>query len=69
MAIFVKRRGGNPLTLRAVYCIENHTPLGDINRGVLKEVVQKDLETETAFNSDAEKWRKHTSLNSRPLLS
>jgi hypothetical protein len=49
VAIFIKGRGGDPLTLGAVYCIENYTPLGDINRGVLEEVVEENLENENVL--------------------
>ena len=42
------------LTLGVVYCVENYTPLGDINRGVLEEVVEN-LDNENVFISDAKK--------------
>jgi hypothetical protein len=69
VAIFVEGRGRVPLALGVVYCVENYAPLSDVNRGVLEEVVEENLDNENVFISDAEKQREPTSLNSRPLLS
>ena len=44
MAIFVKGRGWDPLTLGAIDCIENDAPLGNVDGGVLKEVVEENLD-------------------------
>ena len=55
MAIFVKGWGRDPLTLGGVYCVENYTPLSDINGGILEEVVEENLDIENVFISDAEK--------------
>jgi hypothetical protein len=44
--------------LRVVYCVENYTPLSDINRGVLEEVIEENLENENVFISDAEKLQR-----------
>jgi hypothetical protein len=55
VAIFIEDRGRDPLTLGGVYCVENYTPLSDINRGVLEEVVEENLDNENVFISDTDK--------------
>jgi hypothetical protein len=52
VAIFIEGRRRYPLTLGAVYRIENHAPLGNINRRVLEKVVQENLDDENVFISD-----------------
>jgi hypothetical protein len=69
MAIFIKGRGWNPLTLGVAYRVEYYTPLSNIDRRVFEEVVEENLDNKNVFNLTAEKWRQPTSLNSRPLLS
>lgn len=55
VAVFVEGWGRDPLTLGGVYCVENYTPLSDINGGILEEVVEENLDIENVFISDAEK--------------
>jgi len=43
VAIFVKGWGWDPLTLGTINCIENDAPLGNVDGGVLKEVVEENL--------------------------
>jgi len=52
VAILVKSRGRNLLTLGTVDCLENYAPLGDINGRVLEEVIEEDLDK--VFSSDME---------------
>jgi hypothetical protein len=52
MAIFIEGRRRNPLSLGTVYCVENHAPLGNIDRRVLEKVVKENLDDETVFISD-----------------
>jgi hypothetical protein len=52
MAILVKSWGRDLLTLSTVDCVENYAPLGDINRRVLEEVIEEDLNK--MFSSDTE---------------
>jgi hypothetical protein len=54
VAIFIEGRRWDPLTLGAVYCIENHAPLGYINRRVLEKVIEENLDDENVFISDIE---------------
>jgi hypothetical protein len=49
VTIFVKGRGWNLLTLGVTYRVKNYTPLGNINRGVLKEVVEENLDNKSVF--------------------
>ncbi len=51
MTVFVKCRRRDPLTLGAVYRVEDQTPLRDINRRVLEKVVEENLDDENVFNS------------------
>jgi len=44
VAIFVKRRGGDLLAPGTVDYVENYAPLGNINRRVLEEVVEENLD-------------------------
>ena len=44
MTIFVKGRGGYLLAPTTVDCIEDYAPLRNINRRVLKEVVEENLD-------------------------
>jgi hypothetical protein len=43
VAIFVKDRGWDLLALGTIDCIENDAPLGNVDGGVLKEVVEENL--------------------------
>jgi hypothetical protein len=43
MTIFIKGRGGDLFTPATVDCVENDTPLGDVDRRVLEEVVEEYL--------------------------
>ncbi len=43
MAIFVKDRGWDLLVLGTIDYIENDAPLGNVDGGVLKEVVEENL--------------------------
>jgi hypothetical protein len=52
VAIFIEGRRRDPLTLGAVYCVENHTPLGNIDRRVLEKVIEENLDDENVFISD-----------------
>jgi len=44
VAIFVKCRGWDLLTLGTIDCIENDAPLGNVDGGVLKEVIEENLD-------------------------
>jgi len=52
VAIFIKGRRRDPLTLGTVYCVENHAPLGNINRRVLEKVIEENLDNENVFILD-----------------
>lgn len=52
VAIFIEGRRWDPLTSGAVYCVENHAPLGNINRRVLEKVVEENLDDKNVFISD-----------------
>jgi len=43
VAIFVKGWGWDLLTHGTINCIENDAPLGNVDGGVLKEVVEENL--------------------------
>jgi hypothetical protein len=51
VAIFIKGRRRDPVTLGTVYCVENHAPLGKINRRVLEKVIEENLD-ENVFISN-----------------
>jgi hypothetical protein len=52
VAVFIEDRRWDPLTLGAVYCVENHAPLGNINRRVLEKVIEENLDDKGVFISD-----------------
>lgn len=52
MAIFIEGRCRDPLTLGPAYCVENHTPLGNVNRRVFEKVIEENLDDENVFTSD-----------------
>jgi hypothetical protein len=49
VAIFIEGRRRDPLTPGAVYCVEHHAPLGNINRRVFKKVIEENLDDEDVF--------------------
>jgi hypothetical protein len=55
VAIFIEDRRRDPLTLGAVYYVENHAPLGNINRRVLEKVIEENLDDENVFITDIKK--------------
>jgi len=55
VAIFIEGRRWDPLTLGSAYCVENHTPLCNINRRVLEKVIEENLDDENVFTSDIKK--------------
>jgi hypothetical protein len=68
MAIFIERRSRNLFTPSTVDRIEDNTPLRDIDRRVLKEIVKENLGNPIVWIS-VTTGGKLTSLNSKPLLS
>jgi hypothetical protein len=68
VSILVEGWNRNFLTSSTVDCIENDTPLGDIDSRVVEEVIKENLGTSVIPNR--EQFRGElTSLNSKPLLS
>ena len=52
VAIFIKGWHWDPLTLGVGYCVENHTPLSNIDRRVLEKVIEENLDNKNVFISD-----------------